>query len=137
MRYAWLLIWPVLALALALAMQDDVSRYIRLVRTGTVVTATVTGADCSDHGSVYYSYAWSGVTYRSGDIDGRICDSARAGDRLDIWIVPDDPRVDATSEPRAGLLNDLIFIFLATGLVAWGLNAVFRQQNTARLPDHP
>jgi hypothetical protein len=135
-RYAWLIFWAFSALALALMMRDDLSRYIRLAHDGVPTTARVTGANCNDHGSVYYSYTWQGTTYHRGDIAGEICGSARSGDPIRIWILPSDAHVESMSEPKSGLLNDLLFLFLSTGLLTLGLNAAIRGSNRARLLDH-
>ena len=137
MRHSWLVIWPIFALALALLMRDDLSRYAGLAEHGVLITATVTGADCGDHGSVYYAYAWQKGSYRSGDINGAICEIARPGDPIKIWILPDNPHIDETSEPRGGLLNDLVFILLASGVVGVGLSSVLGRLNKARLAEHP
>ena len=111
----------------------NVSYFRRLATEGTPTQATVQKTDCENHSSIHYSFEADRKTFTGMGLDGSgnpPCRSLRAGDRIIVWHIPDDPTINCPGDPRLRLDNERISVAMAAfmmpaiivGVATWQLH---------------
>jgi hypothetical protein len=135
-RVTFLLTYLLLATAIAMQMgRANWLAYYRLTK-GTPATATVTQTACADHGTFAYRFEAGGQSF-GGSGDGGYgnppCAELKTGDRVSIYYLAADPRINGAGDPRgrlfdatlaiatAALFVPLVIIFLLFVLSRWRL----------------
>jgi hypothetical protein len=80
----------------------DLPRLTKLAGQGIATKGIVTGTACQNHGSVSYTFDVDGGAYKSGG-SGVDCARLRAGDKLDVWYVRDNPSLNSPTDAKAEL----------------------------------
>lgn len=84
-------------------------RYLRLIRSGSTGTATVTKSDLG--GSCEYIFALSGKSYKATARNYR----ASAGQQIPITYLPDSPATSCPGSPAVRLADEVVS-YLFSGL---------------------
>ncbi len=120
-RLYFLLYYLVSALVIAAIYGSyDWIAYYRLVKKGTVTTATVTATDCQKSRTISYRFSVNGQSYsgRGGDSYGNpSCATLKSGDPLKVSYLTDSPEVNLSGDPQARLANESIALFSAALIV--------------------
>jgi hypothetical protein len=84
-----------------------------------MVLGTISTTDCPNHATVVYQYTIGDVTYTSkgaSSDDGIMCDRARPGDSIHIYVDPESPKVSIIGAPERRLRDFPVAIVVIPGM---------------------
>jgi hypothetical protein len=121
MKHWWiyLITYLVLVVAIALGIGSlNVPRYAALRARAVQADGVIVRPTCDDHGTLEYRFRASGHEILShGSAERNNCESARTGDRVSVWYLPDQPEVSTLGRPQDVLGNELVSVGLAVMIV--------------------
>lgn len=96
-----------------------------LERTGQVTYGAIVGKQCSNHGSIRYSYTVNGKVYKnSGFSCGPVCKDAAIGDDVRVIYASARPslsRCNSLEHSRNNVHGDIVAIIFGCFVVAVGI----------------
>lgn len=106
-----------------------------LERTGQVTNGTIVGKQCSNHGSISYSYTVNGKTYKdSGFSCGPVCQDVVIGDDLRVIYAGERPslsRCNSLKHSRANVNGNIVAIIFGCLILSVGIYRVTKPKGTS------
>jgi len=102
----WLLLF---AIVLAILVPSNVPYWWRIAAHGQRTSAKIVRLNCGDHNSATYVFKVGSERFEGSDVTTG-CGSLRIGDVIPVYYDVNDPHLSRTTNPKAGLLNEVLFI---------------------------
>jgi hypothetical protein len=95
----------------------NIPKYIALEREGRIGVAAVLSTDCGNHTRITYGFTINGERIVSSSVSPSKCENIHVNDHLRVWYVPNNPRINALSDPDINLRMELFMTMAATILL--------------------